>query len=70
MRKTLRLSQSELAQLTGIPGVSQDTISRIEKGHRAPSLVLGLALSRILGVPAEVLFSQPPATPKTKDQAA
>ena len=60
LRKAARLSQSELAALTGIDGVSDDTLSRIERGQRAPSLALGLALARIFGVPAEVLFSTPP----------
>ena len=59
MRKALKLTQSELAAKTAIPGVTKDTISRIERGERAPNLELALALARVLGVPAEVLFTLP-----------
>lgn len=59
MRTALSLTQSELAAKTELPGVTQHTISRIERGERAPGLELALALARVLGTPTEVLFSSP-----------
>lgn len=68
MRRAQSLTQSGLAAKTGIPDLSQVTISRIEKGRRAPSLEQGLALARVLGLPAEVLFTA--ENPPEKELAA
>lgn len=59
MRKALSLTQSDLAALTGVAGVDGTAISRIETGKREPSLELGLALCRVLGVTPDVLFTAP-----------
>lgn len=69
MRRSLSLTQSELATKTGIDGVTQETISRIERGERSPGLPLALALGRVLGTPVEVLFTQP-TTKQTEAVAA
>lgn len=54
------MTQASLATATG---VSQETISRIETGQRPPALETALAIARVLGCPAEILFST-----KTTDQ--
>lgn len=59
LRKAQSLTQSDLAAKTG---AIQETISRIERGERAPSLELGLALAAVFGLPAEVLFPLDPPT--------
>ncbi|MGD8813792.1 MAG: helix-turn-helix domain-containing protein [Anaerolineales bacterium] len=46
-RKELKLSQEELAQMVG---VSQATISRIEKGEYAPSLQMLIKIARALNI--------------------
>jgi len=57
LRKASRLSQTEMAAQIGVSAV---TLCRIERGHRPPRLAEALELSRILGVPVEVLFSTSP----------
>ncbi len=43
-------------QLAGMAGVSRQAVSAVEAGHSDPSLRVGLALARVLGVTAEELF--------------
>ncbi len=43
-------------QLAGMAGVSRQAVSAVEAGHSDPSLRVGLALARALGVTAEELF--------------
>jgi putative transcriptional regulator len=52
-RKAANLEQEELAALSGI---SQGTISRIERGSPAPSVDTALALARALGTTVEHIF--------------
>jgi len=52
-RQIARLSQDELGRRTG---VDRARISRMEGSYIRPSLRERKALSRVLGVPAEVLF--------------
>lgn len=59
LRKAQNLTQRDLATQIGLPRVTQRTISYIERGERAPSLELALALARVLGTSVEVLFRDP-----------
>jgi molybdate-binding protein/DNA-binding XRE family transcriptional regulator len=43
-------------QLAGMAGVSRQAVSAVESGHSDPSLRVGLALARALGVTVEELF--------------
>jgi DNA-binding XRE family transcriptional regulator len=43
-------------QLAGRVGVSRQSIIAIERGSRAPSVALALALARQLSTPVEALF--------------
>lgn len=43
-------------QLAGMAGVSRQAVSAVEAGHSDPSLRVGLALARALGMTAEELF--------------
>jgi putative molybdopterin biosynthesis protein len=43
-------------QLAGMAGVSRQAVSAVEAGHSDPSLRVGLALARALGVTVEELF--------------
>jgi putative molybdopterin biosynthesis protein len=43
-------------QLAGMAGVSRQAVSAVESGHSDPSLRVGLALARALGVTVEALF--------------
>ena len=62
MRTALSLTQRELAVKTGLDGVTQTTISKIEAGKQEPSLLLAIELSRVLGTPIETLFTRPLVT--------
>lgn len=55
VRKAAGLEQEELAARSGI---SQGTISRIERGSPAPSVDTALALARALGTTVEHLFGE------------
>ena len=55
VRKAAGLKQEELAARSGI---SQGTISRIERGSHAPSVDTALALARALGTTVEHLFGE------------
>lgn len=59
-RKAAGLEQEELASRSGI---SQGTISRIERGSPAPSVETALALARALGLTVEDLFAASEAAP-------
>ncbi|MGH0444837.1 helix-turn-helix transcriptional regulator [Bacillus mycoides] len=48
-----RLSQGELGKAIGS---SRQTISLIERGDYAPSIVLSLKISQIFGAPVEEIF--------------
>jgi putative transcriptional regulator len=52
-RRATGLNQTELGARVG---VSRETICNIEGGRHDPSMPLGMALARFLGVPAEDLF--------------
>ena len=43
-------------QLAGMAGVSRQAVSAVESGHSDPSLRVGLALARALGMSVEELF--------------
>jgi putative transcriptional regulator len=49
------LTQEDLAQKVG---VTRQTVLAIEKGNYAPSVVLALRLSKILGCTVEDLFDE------------
>ena len=53
-RARYHMSQSELAELTG---VRRETIIRLEKGQYNPSLKLAMDIARIFGTTVEELFS-------------
>lgn len=53
LRRTLRITQAELAQEIG---VSRQTIVAIEQGDYAPSVFLALRIGRVLGATVEELF--------------
>lgn len=48
-----------LADLAAMTGVSESTLSRLESGHRRPSLELLLPLARIYDVPLDDLVGAP-----------
>ena len=52
-RKTLGLSQEQLARACG---VSRQTINAIENNKYDPTLALAFQLSRALGIPVDGLF--------------
>lgn len=52
-RAKLHMSQSELAELTG---VRRETIIRLEKGLYNPSLKLAMDIARIFGTTVEEIF--------------
>jgi transcriptional regulator with XRE-family HTH domain len=54
-RRLERLSQDELGKKAGI---DRSQISRLENGFRRPSPRERIALSRVLGVPPEILFPE------------
>lgn len=53
-RAKFNMSQSELAELTG---VRRETIIRLEKGQYNPSLKLAMDISRVFHTTVEELFS-------------
>jgi putative transcriptional regulator len=53
-RARFNMSQSELAELTG---VRRETIIRLEKGRYNPSLKLAMDIAKIFGTTVEELFS-------------
>lgn len=53
------LSRHDFAQAIG---VHYQTVGYLERGEYSPSLVLALRISRVLGLPVEVLFSLDPLT--------
>jgi transcriptional regulator with XRE-family HTH domain len=57
-RRQLELSQVGLVQRAGA-NLTQDKLSRIERGQVAPTYEQLIALSRALGVPVFVLFPFP-----------
>ncbi|WP_399225970.1 helix-turn-helix domain-containing protein [Streptomyces sp. TRM49041] len=48
-----------LAELSGITGISESTLSRLESGSRRPNLELLLPLARAYGVPLDELVGAP-----------
>lgn len=52
-RAKFNMSQSELAELTG---VRRETIIRLEKGQYNPSLKLAMDIAHIFGTTVEELF--------------
>ena len=52
-RARFNMSQSELAELTG---VRRETIIRLEKGQYNPSLKLAMDIAKIFGTTVEELF--------------
>ena len=52
-RARFNMSQSELAELTG---VRRETIIRLEKGQYNPSLKLAMDIANIFGTTVEELF--------------
>lgn len=56
-RKSLRLTQAELAERVG---VSRQTVIAIEQGDYAPSVFLALRIARTLGATVEDLFGAHP----------
>lgn len=55
IRIAREMTQSQLAQLMG---VQSQTISNIERARHKPRPITLQKLSRVLGVPAEELFSE------------
>ena len=53
-RARFNLSQSELAEMTG---VRRETIIRLEKGQYNPSLKLAMDIAKIFGTTVEEIFS-------------
>ena len=53
-RARLNMSQSELAELTG---VRRETIIRLEKGQYNPSLKLAMDIAKIFGTTVEEIFT-------------
>ena len=53
-RARLNMSQSELAELTG---VRRETIIRLEKGQYNPSLKLAMDISKLFGTTVEEIFT-------------
>ncbi len=58
-RKASGLTQIALANLVG---VTDQTISNIERGESTPDVATALALAKALGVPVEVLFASESST--------
>lgn len=56
IRESKSLTQDTLAQMSG---VSQQTISKIEKGHGNPTIETLGRLARALGVPVSDLLHEP-----------
>ncbi len=52
-REKLGVNQQEMGALVG---VSRQTISQIERGGYAPSIVLALKLAKVCGVTVEDIF--------------
>lgn len=57
-RKVADMSQAELAAALGI---HQSAVSRWEKGITAPTIENQLAIARVLGSDARILFAYPTA---------
>lgn len=53
-RARLNMSQSELAELTG---VRRETIIRLEKGQYNPSLKLAMDIAKLFGTTVEEIFT-------------
>ena len=53
-RARLNMSQSELAELTG---VRLETIIRLEKGQYNPSLKLAMDIAKLFGTTVEEIFT-------------
>ncbi|MBP0966823.1 MAG: helix-turn-helix transcriptional regulator [Oscillospiraceae bacterium] len=53
-RARFSMSQSELAELTG---VRRETIIRLEKGQYNPSLKLAMDIAKIFGTTVEEIFT-------------
>ena len=59
-REAAGLTQRQLADLVG---VTDQTISNLERGANSPTLDTARALARVLGIPVEALFaSETPTT--------
>jgi putative transcriptional regulator len=56
--RRLRFDHNEMTQqaLAERVGVSRQTIIAIESGKYSPSLVLGMRIARVFGVPVEEVF--------------
>lgn len=59
--RTLRSARGDtLAEVAAATGISVSTLSRLEAGHRRPTLELLLPLARRYGVPLDELVGAPP----------
>lgn len=54
VRRAQGLTQAELADRVG---VTRRTIISLEKGNYTPSLILGLILADVFGLPVQALFT-------------
>ncbi len=59
LRSLRQRSGATLAQLSGTTGISVSTLSRLEAGHRRPTLELLLLLARAHQVPLDELLDAP-----------
>ena len=57
-RHELRMT---LAELSGLTGLTESMLSRIETGGRRPSIEVQMKIARGLGVPVHELFPRPGA---------
>lgn len=67
IRVTKEMTQRQLAELMG---VQAQTISNIERAKHKPSPITLQKLSRVLGVPAEELFSDEDEQPASLAKAS
>lgn len=65
VRRARRLTQREVADAVG---VTDQTISNIERGETRPDIDLGLALARFYGLPVEDLFAPSVSTEDVEAQ--
>lgn len=60
LRALRRRGGTTLTELAAATGISTSTLSRLESGHRRPTLELLLPLARVHGVPIDELVGAPP----------
>ncbi|KAB8194788.1 helix-turn-helix domain-containing protein [Nonomuraea phyllanthi] len=59
LRRTREKKDLSLAELSRATGISKSTLSRLESGHRKPSLELLLPIAAALAVPLEEIVAAP-----------